>query len=145
MTPLQKAQQEWEANTTPHCKKHSLSKFRPASHIHEFRRFEKAIALLNWTENCIEITKFETLQPGGGGATHLIKFLKTIADKYQIPLCGHAIKYDPDPPIPEGHLLTKEQLEGFYKKHGFQLRKINDETSDMLYVPQRACQTIETK
>ena len=137
MTPLQQARHEWEANTTPHPKKHPLSKFRAEFHTHEFRQFGQAIAWLNWTEDCIEITKFETLQPGGGGPSRLIEFLKTLADKYQVPLWGHARIYEPDPPIPEGHLLTRGQLENFYKKHGFKLRKIDTDTSELSYIPKQ--------
>jgi hypothetical protein len=134
MTPIQKAQQDWENNTTLHLKKHLISRFRPVFQIQEFRQFGNAIAMLNWSGDCIEITKFETLRPNEGAATRLIEFLKSLADKYQVRLWGHARPYEPDSP-PTGHLLTKEELEEFYKKHGFQLRKIDAETSDMLYVP----------
>jgi hypothetical protein len=140
MTPFQRARKEWETNTTPHSKKHPLSKFRPVYHTHEFRQFGQAIALLNWAGDCIEITKFETLQPGGGGPSRLIEFLKELADKYQIPLWGHARKYDPDAPVPKGHLLTKDQLEVFYKKRGFQLCRIDDDTSNMWYFPKKPAQ-----
>jgi hypothetical protein len=116
MTPLQRARDEWEANTTPHPKIHRI--------ISEYR-----------AEDRIVITKFETLQPGGSGATRLIEFLKTLADKYQIPLWGHARKYDPDPPTPKGHLLTKDELDIFYKKRGFELCPIDANTSDMWYIP----------
>ena len=135
ITPLQRAREEWEVNTTPHPKKHPLSEFRPAFHTHEFRQFGQAIAWLDWSEACIEIKKLETLQPGGGGPTRLIKFLKALADKCQAPLWGHARAYDPDPPLPKGHLLTKEELEAFYRKHGFQLRKVDDDTSEIKYIP----------
>jgi len=135
MTPLQRAQEEWEANTTPHPKKHLLSKFRTAFHIHEFRQFGEAIALLDWAKDCIVITKLETLQPGGCGPSRLIEFLKALADKYQVSLWGNARIYEPDPLVPEGHLLTKDQLENFYKKRGFQLRKIDADTSEISYIP----------
>lgn len=138
MTPLQRAREEWEANTTPHPKKHPLSKFRMEEFLtHEFRQFGQAIALLDWAEDRIVITKFETLQPGGGGPTRLIEFLKILADKHQIPLWGHARKYDPDLPIPKGHLLTKDELEIFYKKRGFELCPIDADTSDMWYIPKK--------
>jgi hypothetical protein len=133
-TQLQQAQQEWETNTTPCPKNHPVGK---KNHIHEFRQFDKAIAWLNWTGDCIEIVKFETLQPGQGGPTHLINFLKSLADKYQVRLWGHARIYKPDEPVPMGHLLTKEQLEEFYKKRGFLLRKIDADTSEMFYIPIR--------
>jgi hypothetical protein len=133
MTPLQCARQEWERGTTPHHKNHPVGKI---FHIHEFRQFGQAIALLNWAENQIEIAKFETLQPNQGAAARLIKFLKTLADKYQIQLWGHARTYLPDAPVPIGQLLTKDQLDNFYRKQGFQLRKIDANTSEIRYTPQ---------
>jgi hypothetical protein len=124
MTPLQCAREEWEANTTPCPKKHSLSKFRTTFHIHEFRKFGQAIAWLKWNDDYIEITKLEKL-PGAGrrAGTPLIEFLKSIADKHHIRLFGNATIYQPDPPRPEAPLLPQEQLEAWYKKHGFQLYK----------------------
>jgi len=136
-SPLQQAQQEWETNTTPHPKNHPIDKNGKIVHIHEFRQFDNAIAWLNWNGDCIEITKIETLQPNQGASTRLIHFLKVLADKYQVRLWGHARIYQPDEPVPKGSLLTKNQLENFYKKHGFQLRKIDDDTSEILYVPKR--------
>jgi hypothetical protein len=137
MAPLRQAEKEWETNTTPHPKKHRISEFRMEFLTHEFRQLGQAIALLNWAADRIEIIKFETLQPGGGSATRLIEFLKTLADKYEIPLWGHAKKYDPDPPMPKGHLLTKDELEIFYKNRGFELRRIDADTSDMWYIPKK--------
>jgi hypothetical protein len=106
-------------------------------HIHEFRQFGEAIALLQWADDRIEIAKFETLQPNRGAATQLVEFLKTLADKYQVELWGHAKTYLPDPPVPQGQLLDKEQLEDFYSKHGFQLRKIDADTNEIRYFPQK--------
>ena len=123
MTPLQLAQKEWEDNTTCHPKKHQISKFRLVFHTHEFRQFEQAIALLNWSGDCIEITKLEKL-PGQrrGAAIPLVKFLKTLADKYNVRIFGHVKPYTPDPPWPDDeHVPTQEELEAWYKKHGFQL------------------------
>lgn len=137
MTQLLRARREWDANTKPHPKQHRASEFRPEFRTHEFRQFGQAIALLNWIEDRIEITKVETLQPGSGGPSRLIEFLKTLADKYQISLWGHARKYDPDPPMPKGHLLTKDELEIFYRKRGFELRQIDDDTSEMWYIPKK--------
>jgi hypothetical protein len=151
MTPLQRAREEWEANTTSHPKKHSISKFRPAFHIHEFRKFGQAIAWLKWDGDYIEITKFEKL-PGAGrqAGTPLVEFLKSVADKYQIRLFGNATIYQPDPPIPEGPLLSQDQLEIWYKKHGFQLYKsIKSGIVELWYpnapqVSSDACQRNET-
>lgn len=134
-TPLKQAQQEWEADTMPHPKNHLCGKENREPCVHEFRQFDQAIALLDWAGDCIWITKFETLQPGQGGASRLIRRLKALADKYQVRLCGYAKNYEPDPPVPKGHLLTKEELEAFYEKHGFQRRKIDADTSEVLYLP----------
>jgi hypothetical protein len=150
MTPLQRAFEEWEANTTPHPKKHPLSKFRPTFHTHEFRQYEQAIALLNWTEDCIEIAKLEKL-PGRvrGAAIPLVKFLKSLADKYHVRIFGHVKPYTPDPPWPDDeHIPTQEELEAWYKKHGFHLCKRSKLGAVALWypdIPLAACQPIETK
>jgi hypothetical protein len=141
MTPVEQAQRKWEANTKPHPKNHIVRpvvRNNPIIFKEEFRQFDKAIALLNWNVDCIEILKLETLQPRHGGPTRLISFLKCIADEFQIPLWGHARLYELDPPFPEGDLLTKEKLYQFYEKHGFQLRKIDDDTSEISYAPRKS-------
>jgi hypothetical protein len=135
MTSLQLAQQEWEAKTKPHTKSHPLG--RNVVHEHEFRQFGQAIAWLKWDGGRIEIAKFESLQPKQGAGSLLIEFLKTLADKYQIQLWGHSRPYSPDPPVPNGQFLSKEKLENFYMKRGFQLRKIDAETSEICYTPRK--------
>jgi len=125
MTPLQRAREEWEANTTPHPKKHPLSEFRPVFHTQEFRQFGQAIAWLEWDGKYIEIKKIEKLPCAGKGAgTPLVEFLKLLAEKYQVRIFGKPIRYDPDPPVPCGPLLTQNQLGNWYEKHGFHLCKI---------------------
>jgi len=131
MTPLQLAKEEWERNTSPHTKLHPVG--RGVIHEHEFRQYGQAIAWLKWDGDCIEIAKFETLQHGQGAATKLIEFLKCLADKYKVGIFGHATAYPPDPPIPEGELFSQEQLEAFYRKHGFKLRKISNDASEIIY------------
>jgi len=138
MNFIQQAKQEWEANTTPYPKKHIVRpvvKNIPLIIPELFGQFDKAIALLNWNEDCIEIRKLETLQPRQGGASRLIRYLKCLSDKYQIPLWGHARLYEPDEPFPNGPLLTKTELCIFYIKHGFQLREIDDDASEIKYIP----------
>jgi hypothetical protein len=140
MTPVEQAQRKWEANTKPHPKNHIVRpvvRNNPIILKEEFRQFDKAIALLNWNADCIELLKLETLQPRQGGSTRLIRFLKCIADEFQIPLWGHARPYEPDPPCLAGRLLTKEELDDFYRKHGFELREIDPCTSDIKYVPKK--------
>jgi len=134
---MQLARREWEARTSRH------TKFRPIggdnTREHPFRRFGQAIAWLKWdAADRIEIAKFETLQPNQGAAGRLIEFLKSLADKYQLRLWGQARIYLPDPPVPQGRLLNREELENFYRKHGFQLRQIDADTSEMCYLPRQA-------
>jgi len=131
MTQLQLAQKEWESNSIPNTKLHPIG--RGVIHEHEFRRYGQAIAWLKWDGDCIEIAKFETLCPGRGAAAKLVEFLKSLADKYKVTLFGHATAYQPDEPFPQGQLLSQKELEDFYRKHGFRLRKISDEASEILY------------
>jgi hypothetical protein len=135
MTAIEQAQQEWEANTTPHFKKHSISQFRPAFHIHEFRKYGKAIAWLQWDEGRMEIKKIETLGECKGAATKLIEFLKTLADKYNICIFGNAVVYTPDPPIPKVILFSQQQLEDWYKHLGFKLVKIGETGLTAIWYP----------
>jgi hypothetical protein len=101
----------------------------------DFRRFDNAIAWLQWNEDCIEIKKLETLLPHRGGPTQLIKFLKALADEFQVPLWGHARLYELDAAFLKEDLLAQEKLEAFYKKRGFELRKIDANTSEIKYIP----------
>lgn len=110
-------------------------KNNPIYNKEDFRRFKNAIAWLQWNEDCIEIKKLETLHPHGGGPTRLIKFLIALADEFRIPLWGHAKLYELDTAFSKEDLLTQEQLEAFYKKRGFELRKIDDNTSEIKYIP----------
>jgi hypothetical protein len=122
MTPLQQAQQEWEAVTTPHPKQHFYENGKKQVGKHQFRKFGQAIALLNWCEN-IEMTKLEKLPSGGRGATiPIVEFLKTLADNYHIRIFGHVKPYTPDPPWSDDEYIpTQEELEAWYKKRGFHL------------------------
>jgi hypothetical protein len=138
MTPIEQAQQEWDANTTAYPKIHHVRPIvrnNPITFPEDFRQFDKAIALLNWNSDCIEITKLETLQPRQGGPSRLIGLLKRIADKYQLMIWGHARPYEPDPPFPVGGIITKDQLDNFYRRHGFVLREIDSYASEIKYVP----------
>lgn len=123
MTPLQRARQEWEANTTPYRKEHPISKFRPVFHTHEFRQFGQAIALLNWPDECLEIAKLEKLPAAGrGAAIPLVNFLEVLADNHHIRLSCQVKPYKPDPPWPDNERIpSQEELEAWYKKRGFQL------------------------
>ena len=89
MTPLQLAREEWERNTTQHTKLHPVG--RGIIHEHEFRQYGQAMAWLKWDGDCIEIGKFETLHLGQGAASRLIEFLKSLADKYEVQIFGHAM------------------------------------------------------
>ena len=125
-TPLQQAQQEWEDNTTHHPKEHFYENGKKQG-TDPFRKYGHAIAWLEWDSKSIVIKKIEKLPCAGrGAASSLINFLKSLADKYQIRIWGNPIRYDPDPPVPCGPLLTQDQLEAWYEKHGFQIRKIQN-------------------
>jgi hypothetical protein len=136
MIPIQLASQEWEANTQPHPKMRLISEFRPEYRLQPFRRYGYAIAWLEWYESHIEIRKFEALEETGrGSAGKLIRFLIALSNKYKIPIEGQAVPYPPDPPALKGETLTLEQLETFYKKHGFTVRTIDSDRSDISYFP----------
>ena len=124
MTPLQQAQQEWEANTTLHPKQHFYKNGKKQVGKQQFRKLNQAktIALLNWCEY-IEITKLEKLPGAGrGAAIPLVDFLQGLAKKYNIRISGHVKPYKPDPPWPDDeHIPTQEELEAWYQKHGFHL------------------------
>lgn len=142
MASLQRAREEWEANTTPLPKQHRVSGFRMAFRTHEFRQFGQAIAWLEWDGKYGDLKKLEKL-PGAkrGAGTLLLQFLKSLADKHQIRLFGNATVHEPDPPIPDGPLLSQEQLESWYKKHGFQLcRTVRSDIVEIWYpgVPPRS-------
>jgi hypothetical protein len=138
MSPIQRARQKWEKETTEFPKMHLVRPVVQNNLIYfkqDFRRFGNAIAWLQWNEDCVEIKKFETLHPHGGGPTRLIDFLKALANEFQVPLWGHARVYELDTAFSKEHLLKQAQLEAFYKDHGFQLRKIDADTSEISYIP----------
>lgn len=100
------------------------------------KKLGEAIAWLEWDGKYIVIKKFEKLPCAGKGAgTPLIEFLKSLADKYQVRISGNPMCYDPDPPIPCGPLLTQDQLEAWYEKHGFQIRKILNSDIPIMWYP----------
>ena len=122
VTPLQLARKEWESETTDHPKQHFYENGKKQGGLDDFRKYRQAIAFIKWDGEDIEITKLEKLPGAGrGAAIPLVNFLKTLSDKYHIRLWGQAKSYIPDPPRPEGPLLTQEQLEAWYKRQGFQL------------------------
>ena len=113
------ARSEWEANSTP-----AYRVRRQLRHevIDEFRMYGDAIAILQWTNICT-ISKIETLRPRVGAATALLKFLKSLADRYQITLLGIATAYRPDEQTSEIEFLSQEELQSWYERHAFQLHK----------------------
>ena len=131
MSPLQCARQEWEDSTKPFPKNHWIGK---DCHVDDFRLYSGAIAWIEWGDGRIFISKLEALQTSQGAAARLVEFLKALADKYHLHIVGRSKVYPPDPPAPEGPLLSQEQLDAWYQKRGFQLRKIRDnDASDFGY------------
>ena len=149
MNPLQLAMKEWEDKTTP---QHKERKGGKKIRIQEFRKYGEAIAWLELDSKHIEIKKIEKLSCKGRGAgTALIEFLKSLADKYQVRLFGGVVAYDLEPPISNCPTLSQAQLEDWYQKRGFQLRRIPDSDIVLIWYPDLpktasdACQPIETK
>ncbi len=137
MTPLQRARDEWEVNTTPHPKMHRMSEYREVFDKQEFRQFGLAIALLRWTEDCIQIEKLEKLPRGGRkAAIPIVNYLKTLADKYHVHLSGKAIPYTPDPPWPDDErILSQKELVAWYERRGFQLYRQGQSTPPWIWYP----------
>jgi len=139
MTPIQQAQHEWEANTTPYPKNHlvlPVVRNNPIVHKDNFRKYGQAIAWLEWDGKYIEMKKFEKLPCAAKGAgTPLIEFLKSLADKYHVRILGNPLRYDPDPPVPCGPLLSQAQLEGWYEKQGFRIHKIPNSDIPIMWYP----------
>lgn len=135
-TPLQQAQQDWEAKTADHPKQHFYENGKKQEGLQDFRKYGQAIALINWAGETIEIKKMEKLPGAGRGASiPLVNFLKTLADKYHLHIWGQVKPYTPDPPRPEGPPLTQEQLEVWYKKRGFQLFRRDKDASTWMWYP----------
>jgi hypothetical protein len=129
-TPVELAWKEWLNNTTPHARIQYLNE-TPFSY--EFRRYGQAIALLEPKGDYIFISKLEALQTGQRAAKNLIEFLKKLSDKYDVRLFARAIAYQPDPPVPTGHLLTQTELQDWYAKLGFRVWPINRQSADVGY------------
>lgn len=113
------ARAEWEASTESRPRVQRQGK---RELIDEFRQYGNALAVLKWGDFCT-ISKIESLRPGTGAATRLIEFIKSLAQKYQITLFGNATAYLPDNATTLDNFLTQDLLEGWYKRHGFQLHR----------------------
>lgn len=120
--------------TTPCTKIHYIGK---TPSFDEFRQYGQAIAWLEWESDYILISKMEAvLQARQGAAKQLVEFLKSLADKYHVRLFGHAVVYSPDPPVPVGDLLNQKQLEDWYVRRGFQLRRIRGTDKSAIWYPE---------
>jgi len=120
---LGQARKDWEDNTASAPKTVERGEYKKWTEDHDFRRFGEALAWLDWNDGIIEIKKLETLNPGNGGPSRLLKFLQSIADKYGLRISAWIVAYSPDPPIPEGKLLTQQELENWYARRGFQIKR----------------------
>jgi hypothetical protein len=119
MNGIVAARTEWKKNSAPSPRARVLKR-RVVTE--EFRRFGEAIALLEWTDRCT-ILKVETLRPRMGAATALVEYLKRLVDFYEIPLCGNITAYVPDLPTETSNILSQQELETWYAKRGFALRR----------------------
>jgi hypothetical protein len=111
------ARAEWEANSKPAPRMRQQGRREVKD---QFRQRGNVIAILEWTDVCI-ISKIETLHPYVGAATDFLQFLKRLATQHKITLFGNATAYRPDEQMSEVELVSQEQLEKWYEKHGFQL------------------------
>lgn len=90
--------------------------------VEPFRRFGDSIAWLDWCEWCV-IKKIETLKPMTGATTRLLELLKSIANRHRIRITGNPTTYEPSCPLATPYRLTQTQLELWYQKRGFLVRK----------------------
>jgi hypothetical protein len=116
MNAIYSAQQEWESETTLYPLIHRLS--RGKLEEEPFRRFQNAIAWLEWSEVCT-IKKIETLCPKTGAATSLLSFLKKIASKHSVYIFGNPCCYPPSSPEASQSPLSQEELFCWYSRRGF--------------------------
>jgi hypothetical protein len=123
MTQLELARKEWEDNTAPATKIRVVGKYHKREFKHEFRQYGLALAWLKWDDGLVEIAKIETLQAGKGETKRLLAFMKSIADKHKVRIFGRVAVYEPDPPTPQGTLLSQDQLEDWYGRQGFRLER----------------------
>jgi len=120
---LDQARKEWEDNTESAPKKVTQGTYKKWTVVQPFRRFGEALAWLDWNDDIIEIKKLETLNPGIGGPTKLLKFLQSIADKHGLRISAWIVAYSPDQPALEGKLRTQKGLEEWYRRRGFQIER----------------------
>lgn len=116
MNSISSAKQEWESETTPYPLIHKLS--GGIKEEEPFRRFQNAIAWLEWSGICT-IKKIETLRPKTGAATSLLSFLKGIACKHSIYIFGNPCYYPPTSPEATQSPLSQEELFSWYERRGF--------------------------
>jgi len=136
MTPLKQAQQEWVVNTTPHYKDH-FHKNGKWAWTDEFRKRDRAIALINWECGDIEINKLEKL-PGAdkGAADSIVKLLKELADKYHIRISCRVKPYPPDPPWSDSERVPSlQKLKTWYENRGFRLDFTPENPYPMAWYP----------
>ena len=90
-----------------------------------FRQYGDAIAWLEWDDGCT-IYKLETLKPKTGAASALLAFLKELAQTHNFVLRGNPVAYVPTSDLPAGDLLSQVELERWFYKHAFAVRKSSD-------------------
>jgi hypothetical protein len=117
--PMAMAKGAWESATEPY----QLSRSSRRGPVQEpFRRYGDSIAWVDLSDWCI-IKKLETLKPKSGASTQLLSFLKSIADEFGVLITGNAICYEPTCELAAKSPLSQEQLEEWYAKQGFVVRK----------------------
>jgi hypothetical protein len=130
MKPLLAAQAEWEAASIPYPLPNKLS-YGPV--VEEpFRRYGDAIVWLEWGDDCI-IKKIETLKPRTGATTSLLSFLKALAMKHGIRISGNPVIYEPTGGRAAVCPLSQEELNAWYLKRGFVVRRSKNGVTELWY------------
>ena len=119
ISPIETAKAQWEANSLPYP---LITHHRRRIITEDFRRLGDAIALLVWTDKC-EVKKIESLCPRTGAASHLLRYILSLADAYEITLFGNARAYTSPHQGSCNSIMLQADLEIWYIKYGFTLHR----------------------
>lgn len=112
------AKMEWERETVPHI----ITRRRRNRFVREhFRMLGGAIAWVEWPSRC-ELLKIEALAPRTGAASRLLARLQSVCDRFNVPIFGNATAYEPSTEQ-AASWLNQEELEEWYRRRGFALRR----------------------
>ncbi len=111
---LAAAQAAWYRSTRP------SDRVNRAPDLFPFRRFGDAVAWVEWRgPEPAMLMKVETLAPGKGAASRLLRHLIAIADAHRIRLAGVAIAYATAECADAESATGQQRLEAWYRRLGF--------------------------